>query len=63
VLQIDTWNNDEGSWLQSTLRFVAREARELRPGRETVRVLDAGESLPRGRYAARAWQATAHFRS
>jgi hypothetical protein len=36
VLQIDTWNNDEGSWLQSTLRFVAREARELRPGRETV---------------------------
>jgi len=36
VLQIDTWNADEGSWLQSTLRFIAREARELRPGGETV---------------------------
>jgi AraC-like DNA-binding protein len=36
VLQIDTWNDDEGSWLQSTLRFIAREARELRPGGETV---------------------------
>ncbi len=35
VLQIDTWD-DEGSWLQSTLRFIAREARELRPGGETV---------------------------
>ena len=36
VLQIDTWNADEGSWLQSTLRFITREARELRPGGETV---------------------------
>jgi AraC-like DNA-binding protein len=36
VLQIDSWNDDEGSWLQSTLRFIAREARELRPGGETV---------------------------
>ncbi|MEA3411157.1 MAG: AraC family transcriptional regulator [Pseudomonadota bacterium] len=36
VLQIDTWDDDEGSWLQSTLRFIAREARELRPGGETV---------------------------
>jgi hypothetical protein len=36
VLQIDTWDEDEGSWLQSTLRFIAREARELRPGGETV---------------------------
>ena len=36
VLQIDTWDNDEGNWLQSTLRFIAREARELRPGGETV---------------------------
>ena len=36
VLQIDTWGDDEGSWLQSTLRFIAREARELRPGGETV---------------------------
>jgi AraC-like DNA-binding protein len=36
VLQIDTWEEEEGSWLQSTLRFIAREARELRPGGETV---------------------------
>ncbi len=36
ILQIDTWDNDEGNWLQSTLRFIAREARELRPGGETV---------------------------
>ncbi len=36
VLQIDTWDDNEGSWLQSTLRFIARESRELRPGGETV---------------------------
>ncbi|MEW8584494.1 MAG: AraC family transcriptional regulator, partial [Candidatus Thiodiazotropha sp.] len=36
VLQIDTREEEEGSWLQSTLRFIAREARELRPGGETV---------------------------
>jgi len=36
VLQIDSWDNEEGSWLQSTLRFIAREAREFRPGGETV---------------------------
>ncbi len=36
VLQIDTWADEEGSWLQSTLRFIAREARKLRPGGETV---------------------------
>lgn len=36
VLQIDSWADDEDSWLQSTLRFIAREARELRPGGETV---------------------------
>lgn len=36
VLQIDTWQEEEGSWLQSTLRFIAREARELQPGGETV---------------------------
>lgn len=35
-MQIDTWADGEGSWLQSTLRFIAREARELRPGGETV---------------------------
>ncbi len=36
VLQIDTWDDDAGSWLQSTLRFISREAKELRPGGETV---------------------------
>jgi len=36
VLQIDSWADDEDNWLQSTLRFIAREARELRPGGETV---------------------------
>ena len=36
VLQIDAWAEEEGNWLQSTLRFIAREARELRPGGETV---------------------------
>jgi AraC-like DNA-binding protein len=36
VLQIDTWDDEDGSWLQSTLRFISREARTLRPGGETV---------------------------
>ncbi len=36
ILQIDTWTDDQDSWLQSSLRFIAREARELRPGGETV---------------------------
>jgi len=36
ILQIDTLTEEEGSWLHSTLRFIAREARELRPGGETV---------------------------
>ncbi|MEJ2125151.1 MAG: AraC family transcriptional regulator [Alphaproteobacteria bacterium] len=36
VLKIDTWNEEAGSWLQGTLQFIAREARELRPGGETV---------------------------
>ncbi len=36
VLQIDSWNEEDGSWLQSTLRFIAREASALRPGGETV---------------------------
>ena len=35
VLQIDTWDHED-SWLQSTLRFISREAKELRPGGETV---------------------------
>lgn len=36
VMQVDTWNDEEGNWLQNTLRFIAREAKELRPGGETV---------------------------
>lgn len=36
LLQIDSLNDEDDSWLQSSLRFIAREARELRPGGETV---------------------------
>lgn len=36
VIQIDTWDEEEGSWLQTTLRFISREARNLGPGGETV---------------------------
>lgn len=36
VLQVDSWDDDAGGWLQSTLRFISREAKELRPGGETV---------------------------
>jgi len=36
ILQIDSLDDEDGSWLQSSLRFIAREARELRPGGETV---------------------------
>ncbi|MDA4845640.1 AraC family transcriptional regulator [Hoeflea poritis] len=36
IVQVDAWDSDAESWLQSTLRFIAREAKELRPGGETV---------------------------
>jgi AraC-like DNA-binding protein len=36
LVQIDSWSEDDASWLQSTLRFIAREAGALRPGGETV---------------------------
>ena len=36
VIQIQTWDEDESGWLQSTLRFISREAKDLRPGGETV---------------------------
>jgi len=36
VLQVDTWDDDTGNWLESTLRLIAREARTLRPGGETI---------------------------
>ncbi|MBX2796440.1 MAG: AraC family transcriptional regulator [Myxococcales bacterium] len=35
VLVIDGWE-DEGDWLQSTVRFIAQEAAQLRPGSEVV---------------------------
>ena len=35
VLQIDAWD-DQSGWLQSTLRFITQEAKELKPGGETV---------------------------
>ncbi len=35
VLQLDAWDDASG-WLQSTLRFIAQEAKELKPGGETV---------------------------
>ncbi|MEM8602937.1 MAG: AraC family transcriptional regulator [Cyanobacteria bacterium P01_H01_bin.121] len=35
VLQIDAWD-DKSGWLQSTLRFLAQEARDLKPGGETI---------------------------
>jgi len=36
ILKIDTWNQHSSSWLQSTLQFISAEARELRPGGDTV---------------------------
>lgn len=36
ILQIDSWDDDAGIWMQSTLRLIAREGAELRPGGETV---------------------------
>ncbi|MEH1127139.1 AraC family transcriptional regulator [Micromonospora sp. CPCC 206061] len=36
VLQIDTWDDEDATWLQSTLRLISREAVALRPGGETV---------------------------
>ena len=36
VIGVDVWSSPEIEWIQSTLRFMAAEARELRPGGETV---------------------------
>jgi AraC-like DNA-binding protein len=36
VLHIDSWRDDDSSWLHHTVRFVTREARDMRPGGETV---------------------------
>lgn len=36
VITVDAWNAHDMEWIQSTLRFMAAEARELRAGGETV---------------------------
>src|SRR5687767_9957912 len=36
LIAVDAWNSPELEWLQSTLRFLSTEARELRAGGETV---------------------------
>jgi AraC-like DNA-binding protein len=36
AITVDGSNSRYGDWIQSTLRFMAAEARELRPGGETV---------------------------
>jgi len=36
VIVIDDWEISDAEWLQSTLRFITREARSLQPGGETV---------------------------
>ena len=36
LITVDAWSAPEAEWLQSTLRFMAVEARALRPGGDTV---------------------------
>ena len=36
MIVIDAWTSPQMDWIQSTLRFMTDEARELRPGGETV---------------------------
>jgi len=36
LISVDVWKSPELEWLQSTLRFMAAEARELRAGGETI---------------------------
>jgi len=36
VIRVDTWSSPETEWIQSTVRFIADEARQLRAGGETV---------------------------
>jgi AraC-like DNA-binding protein len=36
LISVDDWSSPEMEWIQSTLRFIAAEARELRAGSETV---------------------------
>lgn len=36
IISIAAWNSPQMDWIQSTLRLMAAEARELRPGGETI---------------------------
>jgi AraC-like DNA-binding protein len=36
VIFHDSWDEETGGWMQSTLRFITREAGSLKPGGETV---------------------------
>lgn len=36
MICVEAWSSPHMEWMQSTLRFIAAEARELRPGGETV---------------------------
>ncbi len=36
ILAIDSWEDEGESWLRSTMQFLTREAKALRPGSETV---------------------------
>lgn len=36
VMIVNSWEEAEGSWLRSTLRYMAHEAQQLSPGGETV---------------------------
>ncbi len=36
LIYIESWRSPQWEWIQSTLRLMALEARELRPGGETV---------------------------
>jgi AraC-like DNA-binding protein len=36
MICVESWDTPQSEWIQSTLRFIAAEARALRPGGETV---------------------------
>lgn len=55
VLEIRPSDDDEGTWLDGTIRFLAREAETLRPGAETVLTRLADILVVQ---AIRAWLAT-----
>ncbi|MCG7878177.1 MAG: hypothetical protein AB2672_03720 [Candidatus Thiodiazotropha endolucinida] len=53
ILMIDSWADDERSWLYSTLRFIVQEARALRPGGETVASLAREVGMSRSGFSTR----------